>query len=108
MADSISIDDFAKVDIRVVKVLECIKVPNADRLLQFKIEMAGEEFTVLSGIAQWYKPEDLVGKKLLWCANLAPRKIRGIESRGMLLSVVQGDDLSVVEAPDLPTGSRLC
>ncbi len=108
VADSITIDDFAKVDIRVVKVLECTKVPKADRLLEFKIEMAGEEFTVLSGIAQWYKPEELVGKKLLWCANLAPRKIRGIESRGMLMSVVQGDDLAVVEAPDLPTGSKLC
>jgi methionyl-tRNA synthetase len=108
VADSITIDDFAKVDIRVVKVLECTKVPKADRLLQFEIEIAGEEFTVLSGIAQWYKPEELVGKKLLWCANLAPRKIRGIESRGMLMSVVQGDDLAVVEAPDLPTGSKLC
>ena len=108
VADGITIDDFAKVDIRVVMVLECTKVPKADRLLQFKIEMAGEEFTVLSGIAQWYQPEELVGKKLLWCANLAPRKIRGIESRGMLMSVAQGDDLAVVEAPDLPTGSRMC
>ncbi len=108
VAAAITIDDFDKVDIRVVKVLECAKVPKADRLLQFKIEMAGEEFTVLSGIAQWYKPEELVGKKLLWCANLTPRKIRGIESRGMLMSVAQGDDLAVVEAPDLPTGSRLC
>ncbi len=102
-------DDFAKVDIRVVQVLDCFKVPKADRLLQFKLEMAGQEFTVVSGIAQWYEPQQLIGKKLLWVANLAPRKIRGVESRGMLLSAAQGDCLAVVEAPEnMPTGSRVC
>ena len=101
-------DDFAKIDLRVVKVLECTKVPKADKLLQFKLELAGEERTVLSGIAQYYQPEELVGKKLILVANLAPRKIRGIESKGMLLSAAIGDQLQVVEAPDLPTGSRVC
>ena len=102
-------DDFAKLDLRIVKVLACEKVPKADKLLNFTLEMAGEERTVLSGIAQWYpEPEKLVGKKLVLVANLAPRKIRGIESKGMLLSGLLGDKLQLVEAPDLPTGTRIC
>ncbi|MBQ6808534.1 MAG: methionine--tRNA ligase [Firmicutes bacterium] len=108
LAEECVYDDFAKVDLRVVKVLECIKVPKADKLLQFKLEMGGEERTVLSGIAKFYQPEELVGKKLILVANLAPRKIRGIESKGMLLSAAIGDKLQVIEAPDMPTGSRVC
>ncbi len=109
LAEPCVYEDFAKVDLRVVQVLECSKVPKADKLLQFKLEMAGEERTVLSGIAQFYPdPQVLVGKKLLLVANLTPRTIRGIESRGMLLSAAIGDRLEVIEAPDLPTGSRVC
>ena len=107
VADTCVYDDFAKIDLRVVKVLECVKVPKADKLLQFKLEMGGEEFTVLSGIAEFYQPEALLGKKLVWIANLAPKKIRGIESRGMLLSAAFGDKLQVVIAPDVPTGARI-
>lgn len=101
------IDDFAKLDLRVVKVLACNKVPKADKLLQFTLELGGETRTVLSGIAEYYSPEELVGKKLIVIANLAPRKIRGIESHGMLLSVERNGKLCVVEAPDMPTGSRV-
>lgn len=101
------IDDFAKVDMRVVKVLSCQKVPKADKLLQFELEMGSETRTVLSGIAEYYQPEQLVGKKLVLIANLQPRKIRGIESHGMLLSAAIGDQLAVVEGPDLPTGAKL-
>ncbi len=100
-------DDFAKIDLRVVKVLTCEKVPKADKLLCFSLEMGREVRTVLSGIAQWYQAEELVGKKLVLVANLAPRTIRGVESHGMLLSAQYGDALKVVEAPDLPTGSKL-
>jgi len=79
-------DDFAKLDIRTGKVLECVKVPKADKLLQFRIDDGLGGRTILSGIAEFYKPEELVGKTVCFIANLEPRKIKGIESQGMLLS----------------------
>lgn len=108
----IAYDDFAKLDLRVVEVLECKKVENADKLLQFKLNMGGEIRTVVSGIAKFYEnPEDLVGKKLVLVANLAPKKIRGIVSHGMLLSAATDDDslLQVLEVihNDIPSGSTI-
>jgi len=82
----INYDDFAKLDIRTGKVLECVKVPKADKLLQFRIDDGLGGRTILSGIAEYYKPEELVGKTVCFIANLAPRKIKGVESQGMLLS----------------------
>ncbi|MCL1933180.1 MAG: methionine--tRNA ligase [Candidatus Azobacteroides sp.] len=82
----VSYDDFAKLDIRVGKVLECVKVPKADKLLQFKIDDGLGGRTILSGIAAYYRPEELIGKTVCFIANLEPRKIKGIESQGMLLS----------------------
>ncbi len=82
----IAFDDFAKVDIRVGTVLECIKVPKADKLLQFKIDDGLETRTIVSGIAKHFKPEELVGKQVCFVANLAPRTMRGIVSEGMILS----------------------
>ena len=82
----ITIDDFAKLDLRVVKVISCEKVKKSDKLLCFQLDdgMGGRQ--VLSGIAEYYDPADLVGKQVVMIANLAPRKIRGLESYGMLLS----------------------
>mgnify|MGYP003816328749 CR=1 FL=1 len=80
------IDDFAKMDIRVGQVLECVKVAKTDKLLQFRIRIGTDERTIVSGIAQFYKPEQLVGKKVLVLANLKPRKVAGIVSDGMILS----------------------
>ncbi len=95
--DAISYDDFGKLDIRVGTVLECTKVPKADKLLQFLIDDGLDKRTILSGIAKYYKPEELVGKQVCFIANLAPRKIRGIESQGMILSAENNDgNLSVV------------
>lgn len=82
----ISIDDFDKLDLRVATVLECEKVEKSDKLLKFRLKLAKEERTVLSGIAQHYAPEALVGKQVVLLCNLAPRKIRGIVSEGMILS----------------------
>jgi len=82
----INYDDFAKLDIRTGKVVECVKVPKADKLLQFRIDDGLGGRTILSGIAEYYQPEELVGKTVCFIANLAPRKIKGIESQGMLLS----------------------
>lgn len=106
----VSIDDFAKLDIRVGTVLECQKVPKADKLLQFTIADGLENRTILSGIAQFYKPEELVGKQVLFIANLAPRKIRGIESQGMILSAVDVDgNLSVTTVEHtMKPGSEVC
>ncbi len=109
----ITYDDFDKLDLRVVEVLECSKVEKADKLLQFKLKMGDEIRTVVSGIAKFYEnPEELVGKKLVLVANLAPKKIRGIVSHGMLLSAATDDDsllevLQVAKA-DIPSGSTVC
>jgi len=91
-------DDFTKLDIRVGNVLECTKVFKADKLLQFKIDDGLEGRTILSGIAQHYNPEELVGKQVCFIANLPARKIRGIESQGMILSVENADgNLSLLQ-----------
>lgn len=106
---NIAFDDFAKLDLRVGKVLECTKVPKADKLLQFLIDDGMGKRTIISGIAAWYKPEDLVGKQVCFVANLEPRKLKGIESQGMLLSVEDTDGtLSLIQPPkDITPGSQI-
>ena len=89
--ENIDFEDFMKLDIRVGKVLECQKVPKADKLLQFKIDDGLGGRTIVSGIAKHYNPEDLVGKQVCFVANLAPRKLKGIESQGMILSAEDAD-----------------
>jgi methionyl-tRNA synthetase len=83
--DIITFDEFAKMDIRVGTVLDAVKVPKADKLLQLTIDTGIDKRTVVSGIAQYYKPEDIIGKQISILVNLAPRKIKGIESQGMIL-----------------------
>ena len=95
--DTIAFEDFEKVDIRVGTVLSCEKVKKSKKLLKFEIADGAENRTIVSGIAQHYNPEDLVGKQVCFVANLAPRTINGIESQGMILSAVNFDEsLSVV------------
>lgn len=94
--ENIDFEDFMKLDIRVGKVLECQKVPKADKLLQFKIDDGLGGRTIVSGIAKHYNPEDLVGKQVCFVANLAPRKLKGIESQGMILSAEDADGKLVV------------
>lgn len=86
VAPDITFEDFTKLDIRVGTVLECTKVPKADKLLQFRLDDGLGGRTILSGIAQHYTPEELLGKQVCFIANLPPRKLRGIESQGMILS----------------------
>ncbi|MBP1617379.1 MAG: metG [Bacteroidetes bacterium] len=96
---NIEFSDFEKLDIRVGTVLECVKVPKADKLLKFTIADGLENRTIVSGIAQHYAPEELVGKQVCFIANLAPRKLKGIESQGMILSAEDFDGgLSVITA----------
>lgn len=87
----ISFDDFEKLDMRVAKVITCEKVPKSKKLLQFTLDIGLETRTVVSGISQFYEPEDLIGKQVIYLANLKPRKIMGIESAGMILSAADVD-----------------
>lgn len=94
----VGFDTFEKLDIRTGKVLECTKVPKSDKLLQFKIDDGQGCRTILSGIAGYYKPEELTGKQVCFVANLEPRKIKGIESQGMILSAESIDgNLAVIQ-----------
>lgn len=100
--EDVPFETFEKMDIRVGTVLECIKVPKADKLLQFLLDDGMEKRTILSGIAQWYKPEDLVGKQVCFIANFAPRKLRGVMSQGMILSAENADgSLSLIQPSTL-------
>jgi methionyl-tRNA synthetase len=107
----IEIDDFAKVDLRVGQVLSAERIPKADKLLLMKIDLAEEQpRQVLAGIAQYYEPEKLVGRKVVVVANLKPRKLRGLESQGMVVAASYGEEGRPVLATfteDVPNGARL-
>lgn len=106
--EEITIDDFEKIDLRVVKVLACEPIKGAKKLLKFKVDLGGEERQVVSGIAKYYKPEDLIGKYVVLVANLKPVTLRGELSQGMILAAATDDDskLFTVSIPgELPTGS---
>ena len=105
--EEITIEDFEKIDLRVVKVLACEPVKKAKKLLKLKMDLNGEERQVISGIAQYYKPEELVGKYVVLVANLKPVTLRGELSQGMILAASTDDDslLKVVNPGELPTGS---
>jgi methionyl-tRNA synthetase len=106
-AGLITIDDFAKVTMRVAEVLACEKHPNADKLLVFQLDFGDEKRQIISGIAKYYAPEDLVGKKVIACTNLKPVMLRGLPSDGMILSAAQGKHLCVLTVADdtMPAGS---
>lgn len=107
--EEITIEDFEKVDLRVVKVLSAEAIKGAKKLLKLKVDLNGEERQVVSGIAKYYKPEDLVGKYVVLVANLKPVKLRGELSQGMLLAASSDDDaqLFLVNPGELPTGSEV-
>ena len=102
----ITIDDFAKIDLRAAKVVAAEKVEKADKLLKLTLDLGGNLRTVVSGIAQGYTPETIIGKTVVVIANLKPAKIRGIESNGMLLAGLgeKAPVLCVLDG-DLPSGT---
>jgi len=101
--ENVAFDDFMKMDIRVGTVLDCKKVPKADKLLQFRIADGMEERTILSGIAQHYpNPEELIGTQICFIANFEPRKLRGVMSEGMILSAEDADGKLVLIQPKVP------
>ena len=105
----VDIEQFGKLDIRVGTVLECSKVPKSDKLLQFKIDDGMGGRTIVSGIAAYYKPEDLVGKQVCFVANLPVRKLRGVESNGMIISAQDADGSYIVVSPSrkVANGSQI-
>lgn len=108
LKEEVAIEDFARLDLRVVKVIKAEKVAKTNKLLKLEVEMAGEVRTVVSGIAQHYAPEDLIGKSVVLVANLKPAKLRGVISQGMILAASHGDVLEVLTVnKDLPGGARV-
>jgi methionyl-tRNA synthetase len=108
-SEHISIDDFVKVDLRVAQILVAERVPKADKLLRLEVDLGYERRQILAGIAQYYEPEKLVGRKIVIVANLAPRKMRGLESNGMLLaaSLEGGSPVLAGFLEEVPLGARL-
>lgn len=108
VADEITIDDFAKIDLRVATVVAAERVPKTDKLIKLQVKIGDEERTIVSGIAQHYEPENLIGKNVIVIANLKPAKLRGIESRGMVLAASDGEgNLVLADAPGIASGSKV-
>lgn len=107
-AGEITIDDFAKIDLRVATVVAAERVPKTDKLIKLQVKIGDEERTIVSGIAQHYEPENLIGKNVIVIANLKPAKLRGIESRGMVLAASDGEgNLVLADAPGIASGSKV-
>jgi methionyl-tRNA synthetase len=110
LAPQITIDDFVKIDLRVATVVEAEKVKGADKLLRLVVDVGFEKRQIVAGIAKAYEPEKLIGRKVVIVANLAPRKLRGLESNGMIVAASLGpDDLPILAGfhEDIPNGARL-
>jgi methionyl-tRNA synthetase len=106
----IAIDDFVKIDLRVAQIVVAERIPKADKLLRLEVDLGYERRQILSGIAEWYTPEDLIGRRIVVIANLAPRKMRGLESHGMLLAASHGENGKPVLATfgeEIALGARL-
>lgn len=107
-AGEITIDDFSKIDLRVATVIAAERVPKTDKLIKLQVKIGDEERTIVSGIAQHYEPENLIGKNVIVIANLKPAKLRGIESRGMVLAASDGEgNLVLADAPGIASGSKV-
>ena len=108
----ITIDDFVKIDLRVARVVVAERIPKADKLLRLEVDLGYERRQILSGIAQWYTPEELIGRRIAVIANLAPRKMRGLDSHGMLLAASDetdpnGKPILANFSDEIPLGSRI-
>ena len=101
----ITYEEFSKMDIRVGTIIEAVKVPKADKLLKLNIDTGLDKRTVVSGIAQYFKPEEIIGKRACFLVNLAPRKLKGIESQGMILMAENPDGTLRFVTPDEGTAN---
>jgi tRNA-binding protein len=110
MPGIITFDDFAKIDLRVARVIEARPHPNADRLLVLKVDLGSEQRQIVAGIRAFYQPEDLIGKLIVVVKNLAPRAMRGEESQGMLLAASNEDKSQVIilsPTSDIAPGAKV-
>ena len=106
--DTITIDEFRKIEIRIGKVILCEKVENADKLLRLQVDFGDYKRQIISGIAEWFLPDDLEGKKLPFIVNLESRKFRGEESQGMLMATGNGEKpVLLIPSQDVPEGSEI-
>jgi methionyl-tRNA synthetase len=104
----VSIEDFARLDLRVAEIVSCEKMPKADKLLILKVRLGNEERTVVAGIAQHYSPDELIGKKVVIVANLKPTKLRGVMSQGMILAASDDKYVDVLTVTkDIASGNRV-
>jgi methionyl-tRNA synthetase len=102
---NVSFEDFQNMDLRIAEVLEAQRVPKTKKLLQLKLRIGTEERTVISGIAESYEPEQVVGKQVLYLANLAPREIKGVQSAGMILMAENNKGELSLLSPERPVES---
>jgi methionyl-tRNA synthetase len=107
LKETISFEQFDKMDFRVVQVLEAVKIPKSKKLLKLTVDLGFEQRTIVSGIALHYEPEQLIGKKVLLLANLAPATLLGIESQGMILAASLGSELELPMIQNLAPGSTV-
>jgi methionyl-tRNA synthetase len=109
MADTITYDDFARLDLRVARVLEARPHPNADKLMLLQVEVGDETKQIVAGIRQHYAPEQLVGRRIVIVHNLAPVMLRGEASNGMLLAATSGEKVVLLtpDDPDCASGSKV-
>lgn len=107
--DNISFEDFKKLDIRMGTIIQCEKIEDADKLLKLEVDFGEFKRQIVSGIAEWYTPENLIGKQCPFLVNLETRTIRGVESQGMLMAADPGEHSAVLLLPDkkIPDGSKL-
>ncbi|MBI2676290.1 MAG: methionine--tRNA ligase subunit beta [Candidatus Aenigmarchaeota archaeon] len=106
---SLSFEEWQKVEIRIAEILSAEKVPDADKLLKLEVDLGGQKRQLVAGIAGEYSPEDIIGKKIPMLVNLEPKRIRGIESQGMILAATDGNGKPVLMHPDreIPAGSKV-
>ena len=106
--DEITIDEFRKLDIRVGEITAAERVQGTDKLVRVTVDIGDEVRTVVAGIATHYQPADLVGRRIVVLANLKPRQVRGVESRGMMLAATWGNDVAILTVDrSAPKGSKI-
>jgi methionine--tRNA ligase beta chain len=104
----INIEDFAKIELRVGSVVECEEIEGSDKLLKLTVDMGEEQpRTILSGIKQWFTPEDIKGKQFIFVANLEPRKMMGLESQGMILAAGGEKPVPLIPSEEVPAGTKI-
>lgn len=104
---NVLLDDFKKLDIRIGTIILAEKIENADKLLRLEVDFGEFKRQIVSGIAQWYAPEDLIGKQCPFILNLEPRTFKGVESQGMLLAANDGKAVLLHPASHVPVGSTI-